>query len=106
MKHAFTEERTFHNIDFTHYSLTKGEYEYCTFINCDFSNSDLADIIFIECVFEGCNLSLARLIMTAFRTSFNYSIDLEINRIKKAQFSLGGVTGLLDKYYIEIDINF
>jgi uncharacterized protein YjbI with pentapeptide repeats len=50
--------------------LSQKEYECCTFINCDFSNSDLAEIIFVECVFEGC-------------------IDPEINRIKKAKFSLG-----------------
>jgi hypothetical protein len=38
-----------------------------------------------------------------FRTSFNYSIDPEKNRIKKARFSLAGIAGLLDKYDIEID---
>ena len=40
-----------------------------------------------------------------FRTSFNYSINPEINRIKKAKFSLIGIAGLLDKYDIEIDFN-
>jgi len=39
-----------------------------------------------------------------FRTSFNYSIDPEKNRIRKARFSLAGISGLLDKYDIEIDI--
>ena len=38
-----------------------------------------------------------------FRTAFNYSIDLERNRIKKARFSAKGVVGLLDKYDIDID---
>jgi hypothetical protein len=38
-----------------------------------------------------------------FRSSFNYIIDPETNRIKKARFSLPGVTGLLAKYDIEID---
>jgi hypothetical protein len=38
-----------------------------------------------------------------FRTSYNYSIDLEINKVKKAKFSLTGVVGLLDKYDIEFD---
>jgi hypothetical protein len=36
------------------------------------------------------------------RTAFNYSIDPEMNRVKKAKFSIAGVTGLLDKYDIEI----
>lgn len=39
-----------------------------------------------------------------FRTSYNFSIDPDVNRIKKAKFSLDGVRGLLDKYDIQIDI--
>jgi hypothetical protein len=43
-----------------------------------------------------------------FRSAFNYSINPEINRIKKAKFSLTGLQGLLGKYDIEIvsDTNF
>jgi len=37
-----------------------------------------------------------------FSTSFNYSIDPEMNKIKKAKFSLPEVIGLLNKYDIEI----
>jgi len=40
---------------------------------------------------------------TDFRTSFNYSIDPEKNRIRKARFSLIGIAGLLNKYDIDID---
>ena len=38
-----------------------------------------------------------------FTTAFNFSIDPEINRIKKAKFSLAGVLGLLNKYDIIIE---
>lgn len=38
-----------------------------------------------------------------FQTSYNYSIDPEINRIKKAKFSFQGAVGLLDKYDIEVE---
>jgi len=38
-----------------------------------------------------------------FRTSLNYSIDPENNRIRKAKFSILEISGLLDKYDIEID---
>jgi len=38
-----------------------------------------------------------------FRSAFNYSIDPETNRIRKARFSVPAVTGLLDKYDIEIE---
>jgi hypothetical protein len=38
-----------------------------------------------------------------FRTSKNYAIDPENNRIKRAKFSYPDVLGLLDKYDIETD---
>jgi hypothetical protein len=38
-----------------------------------------------------------------FRTSYNYSINPEVNRIKKAKFSTAGIAGLLCKYDIEIE---
>jgi hypothetical protein len=38
-----------------------------------------------------------------FRTSYNYSINPELNRIKKAKFSLNAIAGLLTKYDIVIE---
>lgn len=69
----------------------------------DFSETDLTNAIF-----DNCNLTLAvfnRTILEKvdFRTSYNYSIDPEINRIKKAKFSISGISGLLDKYDIDIE---
>jgi hypothetical protein len=37
------------------------------------------------------------------RTSYNYSIDPETNKIRKARFALLGIRGLLEKYDIPID---
>jgi hypothetical protein len=37
------------------------------------------------------------------RTSHNYTIDPEKNKVKKAKFSIHGIAGLLDKYDIEIE---
>jgi len=78
-----------------------------------FKNSQLEEVDFTDCDlasshFENCNLAQARFENTIlekadFRTSYNYSIDPEINRIKRAKFSLNHVTGLLHKYDIEID---
>ncbi len=77
-----------------------------------FKNSKLIETDFSQCdltgaVFENCNLERAvfqnSIIERAdFCTSYNYSINPEINRIKKAKFSLTGVAGLLNKYDIEI----
>jgi hypothetical protein len=54
-------------------------------------------------VFHNCNLLKAAFYNTIiekadFATSINYSIDPEINRIKKAKFSIFGLPGLLDKH--------
>jgi len=59
-------------------------------------------------VFDNCNLLQAVFDRTILekadlRNSYNYSIDPEINRIKKARFSILGISGLLDKYDIDIE---
>lgn len=78
-----------------------------------FRNTQLHEVDFTECdlsgaVFDLCDLHRAVFDNTLlekadFRTSFNYSIDPAVNKIKKARFSLAGLPGLLDKYDIEID---
>ena len=78
-----------------------------------FKNSQLHEVDFTECdlsssVFDNCDLTRTIFEHTIlekadFRNSFNYSIDPELNRIKKAKFSQSGIAGLLDKYDIEIE---
>ncbi len=72
-----------HEVDFTECDLTEATFDRC----------DLLGAIFDNTIIEKAD----------FKTSFNYSLDLEKNRIKKAKFSLDGITGLLDKYDIEIE---
>ena len=81
--------------------------------NTVFKNSHLQETDFEEAdltgaVFSNCNLIQAVfnhpiLEKADFRTSYNYSLDPEINRIRKAKFSLLGLSGLLDKYEIELE---
>ncbi|MDR8391692.1 pentapeptide repeat-containing protein [Aliifodinibius sp. S!AR15-10] len=80
--------------------------------NTTFKNSKMKEVIFLECdlsksLFDDCDLEKAtfdnnNLQEGDFRTSYNYSIDPERNRLKGAKFSLSGAVGLLDKYQIEI----
>lgn len=70
---------------------------------CDFSSANLTDAVFDQCdltgtLFENCNLEKAD-----FRTSFNYILDPEKNKLKKTRFSLQGLPGLLAGYDIRID---
>lgn len=69
----------------------------------DFTEADLSNASFDSCdlmgvIFDNTNLEKADL-----RTSFNYTIDPALNKIKKAKFSTEGLAGLLSKYDIEID---
>jgi len=78
-----------------------------------FKNSQLQEVDFIECdlsstIFDNCDLSRATfentvLEKTDFRTSYNYRIDPEKNRMKKGMYALAGLPGLLEKYDIQID---
>ena len=67
-------------VDFTESDLTQSSFDHC----------DLAGSIFENTILEKAD----------FRTASNYSIDPELNRIKKAKFSVMGVLGLLNKYDI------
>jgi uncharacterized protein YjbI with pentapeptide repeats len=98
----------FENCILDHSSFFKKKLRNTKFANSqlmevDFTGSDLTSSKFTECnltrsVFDNTIIEKAD-----FRTSFNFSIDPENNRIKKAKFSLTGVSGLLDKYDIEIE---
>ena len=68
----------------------------------DFSGADLTNAQFDDCNLDRAVFAHSKLEGTDFRTAYNYSIDPELNQVKKAMFSLAGVGGLLEKYGIEI----
>ena len=66
----------------------------------DFMGSDLTEVLF-----DNCNLRRTVFIDTIlnkadFYTSYDYTLDLEKNKAKKAIFSTDGLKGLLEKYDI------
>ncbi len=69
----------------------------------DFAEADLTNAIFDTCNLEQANFDRTTLEKADFRSSYNYTIDPEINRVKKAKFSVFGISGLLTKYDIEIE---
>ena len=82
--------------------LKKMQFINCSMVSVDFMESDLTEVLF-----DNCNLRLAvfeRTIAnkTDFVTSYNYTIDPEKNKLKKAQFSVDGLKGLLMKYDIVV----
>ena len=100
---------SFNNCNLTHSSFYQTKLKKTIFKNSQFHEVDFAECDLTSCVFDNCDLAKATFKNTIlekadFRTSFNYSINPEINRIKKAKFSLSGIVGLLDKYDIQIDM--
>lgn len=99
---------SFDNCQLNHSSFYKIKMKKTVFKNAqlvetDFSECDLTGAVFNNCdllnaVFDNTTLEKADL-----RSAYNYSIDPEKNRIKKAKFSAAGISGLLHKYDIEID---
>lgn len=69
----------------------------------DFSGANLSMAKFDSCDLQGAIFENTNLEKTDFRTANNFSIDPEVNQVKKAKFSLQGLTGLLNKYDLDID---
>ena len=82
--------------------LKKTKFLNCSLQEVDFAEADLGAAIFDNCDIAGAIFDNTILEKADFRTSYNYAIDPELNKIKKAKFSIPGVLGLLHKYDIEI----
>jgi uncharacterized protein YjbI with pentapeptide repeats len=96
------------NCNLSHSSFYKTKLKKTRFKDLKLHEADFTECDLSNSVFENCDLMRATfdktiLEKTDFRSSFNYSIDPERNRLKKAKFSLSGIAGLLDKYDIDID---
>ncbi|MFN8145168.1 MAG: pentapeptide repeat-containing protein [Bacteroidia bacterium] len=98
----------FDGCQLNHSSFYKTKTKKTVFKNSQLQETDFAEADLTSSVFDNCNLTQAVFDHTTlekadFRTSYNYSIDPETNRIKKAKFSILGISGLLDKYDIDIE---
>ena len=77
------------------------------FTNCKLEESDFVEANLANSIFDNCDLTKAtfentNLEKVNFSTSYNYTIDPEINRLKKATFSKDGLEGLLQKHQLII----
>jgi uncharacterized protein YjbI with pentapeptide repeats len=66
-------------------------------IAVDFMSADLTSVIFDTCDLHRSEFEKAIAFKTNFKTSFNYTIDPQKTKVKKAIFSLNQVKGLLFK---------
>ena len=88
---------------FTGMKVKKTKFVGCTLHEVDFSEADLSGSIFDNCDLTRAIFESTILEKTDFRTSYNFSIDPAINKMKKARFSMQGLPGLLEKFDLQID---
>lgn len=91
-----------------HSSFFKMKIKKTVFSNSHLQEADFTETDLTGAVFNNCNLLQTIFDNTIldnadFRSSYNYSIDPETNRMKKAKFSIAGISGLLAKYDIVIE---
>jgi uncharacterized protein YjbI with pentapeptide repeats len=78
------------------------QFSNCSMIAVDFMNTDLTEV-----TFDNCNLHKSVFIdaianKADFSTSYNFSIDPERNKLKRAIFSEAGLKHLLEKYELVV----
>lgn len=101
-------EVSFDNCTLTHScfyqrNLRKTLFKKCVVHEVDFTEADLAGAVFDHCDMAGAVFDQSVLEKADFRTAWNFTINPETNRIKKALFSANGLAGLLGKYDIVIE---
>ena len=74
----------------------------CTMHEVDFVETNLNSSLFDDCDLSGTQFDNSNLEKCDFYSSYNYGINPDFNKIKKAKFSVRGVVGLLEKYDIII----
>ncbi len=90
------------NSSFFRAKLKNTRFENCRMCDTDLTETNLQGAFFSDCDFLGATFDNTDLQGADLTTAFNYSIDPERNRLKKARFSLAGLPGLLHQYGIEV----
>lgn len=93
-------------LDFSRFNrmkLVNTVFKDCSMKEVDFIEANLTGAVFGSCNLERAVFNRTILEKADFRTAYNFTIDPERNKLKKARFSLQNVTGLLGKYGIIVE---
>ena len=82
--------------------MQKTNFFKCSVKEVNFSLANLAGSLFEESDLSGAIFNRSDLGAADFTTARNFSIDPELNNVKKAAFSQAGLQGLLGKYGIRV----
>jgi fluoroquinolone resistance protein len=105
--HTFLVSFSFENcvLDFSSFyglKIKQTAFKACKLKDVDFTEADVSKSSFHQsdlyrAVFDRTNIS-----QSDFRTAYNFSINPESNTMTRAKFSAGNLSGLLDKYMLDI----
>jgi len=74
----------------------------CSLVAVDFMSADLTGVVFENCDLYRSEFAKAIADKANFKTSYNYTIDPAVTKLKKAVFSMAGLKGLLYKHDIVV----
>jgi len=83
--------------------LKAAKFIKCRLRDVDLTGADLSSAEFDECDLTDAKFENTDLRNADLRSSFNYVLDPELNKIKNARFSSAGLAGLLQRYEIVIE---
>ena len=83
----------------------KAKFSNCSLKGTDFSEADLTSAIFEKCDLSTAVFMRSTLSSANFVSSYNFTIDPEKNLLRKAKFSVDGLSGLLENYGIIVEEN-
>lgn len=87
---------------FINIKLQNTYFKECKLLETSFDDSDLSKSVFERCDLERTSFVGTNLEKVDFSTAFNYSINPNLCKLKKAIFSSNGLRGLVDYLNIEI----
>lgn len=83
-------------------NLKQTHFSHCNLQELDLTEADLTEAVLDDCDLAGAIFDRTVLEKADLSTSYNYIINPEMNRVKKAKFSTDGLAGLLTQYDIVV----
>ena len=90
-------------VSFDGLPLRKTVFEDCSLREVQFARADLTGSSFTRCDLARAAFVHTNLEKTDFSTAYNFTLDPDGNRLRKARFSVYGLPGLLEKYGLDVE---
>lgn len=92
-------------LDYSSFARTRiatTRFDNCSLRNVNFNGADLTGSSFANCDLSAARFDKSILDDADLKSAYNFTIDPRLNRIKSASFSIHNITGLLDRFDIQV----